>query len=149
LDEYARKHAGDPGRVTVRRLTSAEYAYTISDLTGLDLKMDAEFAGDAVGGEGFANFGDVQFIDSANLERYLDAAKRIAEHAVIGAGPLQFFDDPGQSGMELSAINRIQRIYRAHGFRAASAEGGRPYGLERYAKALYASWRYRHRGALG
>ena len=147
LNAYARAHAGDPGRVTVRRLTSGEYAYTIGDLTGLDWKTDADFASDAVGGEGFANFGDVQFIDSANLERYLDAAKRIAEHAVIGAGPLEFFDDPGQSGMELSAISRIQQIYRAHGFRAASAEGGRPYGLERYGKALYASWRYHHRQA--
>jgi hypothetical protein len=124
LNEYAKKHAGDPGLVTVRRLTSAEYSYTISDLTGLDLKMEADFAGDAVGGEGFANFGDVQFIDSSNLERYLDAAKRIAEHAVVGVGPLDFFDDPGRSGMELSAIRRIQQIYREHGFRAASAEGG-------------------------
>ena len=38
LGDYARKHEGDPGRVTVRRLTSGEYAYTIQDLTGLDLK---------------------------------------------------------------------------------------------------------------
>ena len=149
LNEHAQKHAGDPGRVTMRRLTSAEYAYTIQDLTGLDLKLDREFAGDSVGGEGFTNFGDVQFMGDANLERYLRTAKLVADHAVIGSGPIQFFRDPGKSGMELSAIHRIQDIYTTHGFRATSAEGGRPYGLQRYSQAFYAAWRYHHRDALG
>ena len=149
LNEFAQKHAGDPGQVTLRRLTSGEYAYTIRDLTGLDVKVDRDFVSDSVGGEGFTNFGDVQFMGDANLERYLHTAKKIADHAVIGSGPIEFFADPGKSGFELSAIARIQEIYRAHGFRAASGEGGKPYGLERYAKAFYASWRYLHREALG
>lgn len=149
LNEYALKNAGDPGPVTVRRLTSGEYAYTIQDLTGLKLNMDDSFAGDSVGGEGFTNFGDVQFIDDATLERYLDTAKKIAAHAVIGSGPLQFFEDPGKTGLELSAIHRIQNIYTTHGFRAVSGEGGKPYGLELYTKAFYAAWRYQHRAALG
>jgi hypothetical protein len=66
---YVAKNAGDPGHVTVRRLTSAEYGYTIGDLTGLDLKFDADFANDSVGGEGFTNYGDVQFMADASLER--------------------------------------------------------------------------------
>jgi mono/diheme cytochrome c family protein len=149
LNDYAVKHAGDPGRVTVRRLTSGEYTYTISDLTGLDLKFDQDFASDSVGGEGFTNFGDVQFIDDANLERYLEAGRRIAEHAVIGSGPLSFFEHPGKSGFEMSAVSRIQEIYRANGFRAVAGEGAKPYGLDRYGKAFYAAWRYQHRQALG
>ena len=32
----------------------------------------------------------------------------------IGAGPLAFHQDPGQTGFELSAIGRIQAIYRKH-----------------------------------
>ena len=149
LDGYAAKHAGEPGRVTIRRLTSGEYAYTVRDLTGLDLNVDRDFAGDAVGGEGFTNFGDVQFMADANIESYLEAAKRIADHAVIGAGPLSFYEDPGMSGFELSAIHRIHDIYRKHGFRAVAAEGGRAFGLERYGKAFYAAWRYQYRDALG
>jgi len=149
LGEYARQHAGDPGKVTVRRLTSGEYAYAVRDLTGLNLKLDRNIATDSVGGEGFTNFGDVQFMQDADLERYLESAKLVANHAVVGAGPIQFFDDPGKMGKELSAIHRIHEIYRNNGFRAASAEGGRPYGLERYSKAFYAAWRYRHRAALG
>lgn len=148
LDDYAQKHAGDPGAVTMRRLTSAEYGYTIQDLTGIDLKFDRDFASDSVGGEGFTNFGDVQFMEDANLQRYLDAAKRVASHAVIGSGPLDFFENPGRSGFELSAISRIQDIYRTHGFRAVAGEGGKAYGLDRYGKAFYAAWRYRHRAAL-
>lgn len=149
LKAYAAKHDGDPGRVTVRRLTSGEYAYVIQDLTGLTLNFDRDFASDTVGGEGFTNFGDVQFMQDANLERYLDAAKRVANHAVIGAGPLEFFADPGKMGKELSAIHRIQKIYTTYGFRASAAEGARPYGLDKYSRALYAAWRYQHRATLG
>jgi mono/diheme cytochrome c family protein len=149
LDNFARGQAGDPGAVTVRRLTSAEYAYTVRDLTGIDLNVERDFAGDTVGGEGFTNFGDVQFMADANLENYLAAAKKIADHAVIGAGPLDFFADPGMSGFELSAITRIHDLYRKHGFRAVAAEGGRAFGLERYTKAFYAAWRFKHRIALG
>ena len=149
LKAFVKKHDGDPGRVTVRRLTSGEYGYTIKDLTGLDLKVGIDSASDSAGGEGFTNFGDVQFMQDANLQRYLEAAKIIADHAVIGSGPLDFFPQPGKTGFELSAITRIREIYAAHGFRTVSGEGGRPFGLEKYGKALYVSWHYKHRAALG
>ena len=149
LRNYAEKHDGDPGRVTVRRLTSGEYAYTIKDLTGLDVNLGIDSSSDAVGGEGFTNFGDVQFMQDANLERYLAAAKIVANHAVIGAGPLEFFSHPGKSGFELAAVTRIRNIYEAYGFRTVSGEGGRPFGLDKYGKAFYVAWRYKHRTALG
>ncbi len=149
LKNYEDKHAGDPGRVTVRRLTSAEYAYAIRDLTGVDIKAGIDASSDSVGGEGFANFGDVQFVQDASVERYLEAAKLVADHAVIGAGPLDFYSDPGKTGLELSALNRINDLYASKGFRVVSGEGGRPFGLERYGKALYVAWHYKHRVALG
>ena len=49
----------------------------------------------------------------------------------------------------MSAINRIKRIYEANGIRTVSGEGGRPFGLEKYGKALYVAWEYQHRAALG
>ena len=73
--------------MTVRRLTSAEYAYAVRDLTGIDVKVGIDASSDSVGGEGFANFGDVQFVQDASVERYLEAAKLVADHAVVGAGP--------------------------------------------------------------
>src|ERR1051326_7818474 len=139
LDKFIRETAGDPGRVVLRKLTSAEYAYTIQDLTGLDLELERHFDVDPAGGEGFSNIGDVQFIQDSTLERYLEAAKTVAAHAVIGAGPLQFYRDPGKTGQELSAINRIKEIYQQHGFRTASGEGGLAFGLDHYTKAFYRS----------
>jgi hypothetical protein len=140
--------ADDPGPLVIRRLTSAEYAYTIRDLTGLDLNLANEFVDDAVGGEGFTNVGSAQFLHDATLERYLQAARRVAEHAVIGAGRLEFFHDPGKTGRELFAINRLNAIYRRYGFRTAAGEGGEPFGLDRYWKAIFAAWRYKHREPL-
>lgn len=149
LEAYIEQHAGEPGRIAMRRLTSAEYAYSIEDLTGQQLIDPQEFVSDAVGGEGFTNVGDVQFVQDATLERYLEAAKKVASYAVIGAGPLNFGADPGKTGRELSAIRRIQNIYRSHGFRTAAGEGGEPFGLELYPKAFHVAWQFRHRQALG
>jgi hypothetical protein len=149
LDAHIRKTAGDPGRVTVRRLTSGEYAYAVHDLTGIDPDVGIDGSSDAAGGEGFTNFGDVQFVQGATLERYLSAARKIANHAVIGAGSLTFYSDPGQTGLEMSAITRLKDIYAQYGFRTVSGEGGVSFGLDKYTKALYATWRYRHRAALG
>ena len=39
----AQKQAGDPGPVLARRLSNAEYNYTIRDLTGVDLRPAREF----------------------------------------------------------------------------------------------------------
>jgi hypothetical protein len=149
LSEFDSQHAGEPGRVTVRRLTSAEYAYAIHDLTGFDIKTGIDASSDSVGGEGFANFGDVQSVQDTTVERYLEAAKTVADHAVIGSGPLAFFSDSGETGLELSALDRINNLYASKGFRVVSGEGGRPFGFERYAKALYVAWYFKHRAALG
>src|SRR5262249_46610085 len=49
LSAYAKKHDGDPGEASVRRLTSGEYSYTIKDLTGLDMDVGINSASDSVG----------------------------------------------------------------------------------------------------
>ena len=38
-----RRNAGDPGVVLARRLSNAEYNYTIRDLTGVDISPAREF----------------------------------------------------------------------------------------------------------
>lgn len=149
LAQTAREQAQDPGEVLLRRLTSAEYEYTIRDLTQLDLNLRDQLVGDAVGGEGFTNVGRVQFLQDSTLEQYLQTAKAIASHAVIGAGPLTFYEVPGKTGLERSAMARIDRISREHGFRTAAGEGGEAYGLDRYPRAFFAGWRYKHRATLG
>lgn len=149
IQSAAKNHEGDPGHVVIRRLTSAEYGYAIRDLTGIDIEVERGFVSDAVGGAGFTNTGIVQFTQDSTLERYLEAARRVADHAVVGTGPLTFFRDPGATGFELSAIDRILKIYREHGFRTAAGEGGQAFGADLYPKAFLTAWRYRHRAMLG
>src|SRR4029453_635352 len=84
-----------------------------------------------------------------SVDRYLEAAKLVADHAIVGAGPLGFYPDTGKTGLELSALNRIDELYTSKGFRVVSGEGGRPFGLERYGKAFFAAWYFKHRAILG
>ncbi len=86
LDAVAAANAGDPGPVTLRRLTNAEYDRTIRDLTGVDYGLAGEFQPDGGGGEGFANTGDTLFVNPSQLDKYLAAARMLADHATILPG---------------------------------------------------------------
>jgi len=83
LDVEARARAGDPGRVVVRRLSNAEYTNTLRDLTGVDLDPAREFPADGAAGEGFTNAGDALVMSPTLFTKYLNAAKDIADHAVL------------------------------------------------------------------
>jgi hypothetical protein len=84
LDAEAKARTGDPGRVPLRRLSNAEYDATIRDLTGVDLRPARDFPADGAAGEGFTNAAEaLTDISPALLTKYLNAAKDIAEHAVL------------------------------------------------------------------
>lgn len=84
LAAEARAHAGDPGRVVLRRLNNAEYTHTIRDLTGVEsLDPAREFPADGGAGEGFTNTGQSLVMSPGLATKYLDAAKGIAAHAVL------------------------------------------------------------------
>ena len=72
----------DPGRVTLRRLNRAEYNNAIRDLIGLDLKPAADFPPDD-SGYGFDNIGDVLSLPPSLLEKYLTAADRALDQAIV------------------------------------------------------------------
>jgi len=73
---------GDPGRVTLRRLTKAEYHATIRDLLAVDETSSPGFPSDDVG-YGFDRIGDVLSLPPILLEKYLTAAERISEQAIV------------------------------------------------------------------
>src|ERR1019366_8950158 len=68
--QEARKNAGDPGIVLARRLSNAEYNYTIRDLTGVDLRPTREFPIDPANPEGFDNSGESLTMSPALLNKY-------------------------------------------------------------------------------
>ena len=82
--------AGDPGPVVLRRLGNAEYTYTLLDLTGVDLQPAREFPVDGAAGEGFTNTGNALVMSPALLSKYLDAGKKIADHAVLLPDGIRF-----------------------------------------------------------
>ena len=73
---------GDPGRVTIRRLNRSEYNNTVRDLLYLDVAPAEEFPSDDVG-YGFDNIGDVLTISPLLMEKYLQAAERLAAQAIV------------------------------------------------------------------
>lgn len=149
IKRLSTQQSGDPGEVLLRRLTQAEYLNSVQDLTGIRFDLRRLLPDDALGGEGFANTGEVQFTQNSTIERYLEVAHKVASHALIGAGDLFFFRDPGDTGQELSAIERIQAIYRQHGFRAGAGEGAEPFGLDIFSNAILALWVEQYRRELG
>jgi hypothetical protein len=81
----------DPGRVTIRRLNRAEYNNTIRDLVGVDFNSAEDFPADDVG-YGFDNIGDVLSMPPILLEKYLAAAEKILDAAIVENGPI--YDGP-------------------------------------------------------
>ncbi len=77
----------EPGRITARHLNRAEYRNTIRDLLGVDFQAQQEFPVDD-SGAGFDNIGEVLTVSPLLVEKYLDAAERIASRALgIGKTP--------------------------------------------------------------
>ncbi|HND55829.1 MAG TPA: DUF1587 domain-containing protein, partial [Pirellulaceae bacterium] len=71
----------DPGRVTIRRLNRVEYNNTVRDLLGVSFRPADDFPSDDVG-HGFDNIGDVLSVSPLLVEKYLNAAEKIASAAV-------------------------------------------------------------------
>jgi hypothetical protein len=128
LDEVALENAGDPGPVLLRRLSNAEYTYTIRDLTGVDtLDPAREFPVDGAAGEGFMNAGAGLVMSPSLVTKYFDAAKEVASHAVLTPEGIQF--SPGTSPRDwtdetLSAIRTFySRWAPAGGASAVTLQG--------------------------
>ena len=88
----------DPGRTsTVHRLNRTEYRNAVRDLLALDLDVTPLLPGDETSDTGFDNNADVLSISTAQLERYLSAARTISRLAtgLPPTGPgFETFDVP-------------------------------------------------------
>jgi len=113
LNAEALANAGDPGPIVLRRLSNAEYAYTIQDLTGVDsLEPTREFPVDGAAGEGFTNTGSAQGMSPSLVQKYLDAAKAIAEHAVLLPEGIRFSPHTSRRDHTDAMLAAIQAFYR-------------------------------------
>lgn len=146
LDRMARENAGDPGIVTMRRLTNAEYNYTLRDLTHISKDYSAGFAPDGGGGEGFSNTGDVLFVSPEQLEKYLQVAREVAEHATIMPGSaIRFHKEPvGLRGPNLLKSQTEQTLRSWYRKQAAKWIPQDDEDL-READYLLACWKWKYR----
>ena len=81
-----RKNAGDPGPVLAHRLSNSEYNYTIRDLTGVDIRPTREFPVDPANQAGFDNTGETLGMSPALFNKYLAAAREVADHLALTPG---------------------------------------------------------------
>ncbi|HWE97767.1 MAG TPA: DUF1592 domain-containing protein, partial [Tepidisphaeraceae bacterium] len=133
----AHKNAGDPGPVFARRLSNAEYDYTIRDLTGVDLQPAKEFPVDPANEAGFDNSGESLTMTPSLVKKYLEAARFVSEHLVLESDGIEFAPHPvlADTDRDKFCVNRIIHFYqRQH---------------TDYADYFHAAWRYKNRVALG
>ena len=115
LDAEARARAGDPGYVPLRRLSNAEYDHTIRDLTGVDLRPTREFPADGAAGEGFTNAAEaLSDISPTLLNKYLNAARDIAAHAVLLPDGFRFSAAKTRRDWTDESTARLRRFYAQH-----------------------------------
>ncbi len=135
--DQIRRHAGDPGLVFARRLSSAEFDYSIRDLTGVDLKPAREFPVDPSNMAGFDNSGESLTMSPALLNKYLQAARQVATHLYLRENAIGFAPHPmlSESDRDKFSVQQIIDFYRRQNID--------------YADYFHAAWRFRHRAALG
>ena len=133
----AQRDAGDPGPVLARRLSNAEYDYTIRDLTGVDLRPTREFPVDPANQEGFDNSGESLTLSPALMKKYVQAAKEISDHLALTSTGLEFASHPvlAETDRDKFCILRIVDFYRRQ--------------PTDYADYFQAAYRYQHRAEIG
>jgi hypothetical protein len=134
--EEASRHPDDPGIVLARRLSNAEYDYTVHDLTGVDIRPTKEFPVDPANQAGFDNSGESLAMSPALVKKYLDATRLVASHILFLPSGFSFAPYPvvTDEDRDKYAVNRIVDFYKRQ-------------PLD-YADYFVAAWRYRHRAAL-
>lgn len=110
------RHAGDPGPVLARRLSAAEYGYTIRDLTGVDIQPTREFPVDPANEAGFDNSGESLRMTPALLKKYVAAARLVADQMVLTPAGLRFAPHPVVTDTDRDAycVLRIVSFYERH-----------------------------------
>jgi hypothetical protein len=132
-----RRDAGDPGVVLARRLSNAEFDYTIRDLTGVDIRPAREFPVDPANTAGFDNSGETLTMSPTLLKKYLAAARDVASFMYLKEEGLGFAQHPMlvETDRDKFAVHQIIDFYHTQNID--------------YADYFQTAWRFRHRAELG
>lgn len=110
----ADRNAGDPGPVLARRLSNAEYDYSIRDLTGVAMQPTRSFPVDPANTAGFDNSGESLRMSPALMTKYLDAARHVADHLVMTPDGIHFAPHPvvTDTDRDKYCVTRIVNFYK-------------------------------------
>lgn len=118
---------GDPGPVVLRRLSNVEYTASLRDLTGVDaLEPARDLPADGAAGEGFTNVGQALVMSPLMVEKYLDAAKEVAAHAVLTPSGIRFSPSTTRRDWTEELLASIRAIYA----RTTENSGGTAVNLQ-------------------
>jgi mono/diheme cytochrome c family protein len=120
MDRIDARAPKDPGRVVVRRLNRSEYDNTIRDLVGIDVRPAENFPADDVS-EGFDTLGEVLSLPPLLLEKYLDAAERVLDRALVADGPVPLLERrlEAETHLKQPAVEGVVELKFEQGFTAA------------------------------
>ena len=113
LKAEATRNAGDPGDVPIRRLSNAEFNYTIRDLTGVDIRPTKEFPVDPANEAGFDNSAESLTLSPALMNKYLAAAREVVQYLVLKPHGFDFAPHPVMTDTDRDkyCVNRIVNFY--------------------------------------
>lgn len=142
MEAEAAARAGDPGPVTLRRLSNTEYDNAIRDLTEVDMQPTKarEFPVDSVGGEGFANVGEAMPVTPELIQRYHLAARDVASRALLLPTGFRFSASPDRPSWAQETLKTLRSFH---------ARYAGPNGEPPLAAHLAATLRHRDRITRG
>ncbi len=131
--DEAQRHAGDPGSVLARRLSNSEYDFSVRDLTGVDIRPTREFPVDPANEAGFDNSGESLAMSPALLNKYLVAARHVADHVVLKPKGFIFAPHPAVTDTDRDkySVKRIIDFYSRQRMDLADY--------------FFSAWRFEHR----
>jgi hypothetical protein len=127
------RNAGDPGIVLSRRLSAAEYNYTIRDLTGADIRPAREFPVDPANTAGFDNSGETLMMSPTLLKKYLAAAREVSSHLYLKESGFAFAPHSmlAETDRDKFVVHQIIDFYHTQNIDLADY--------------FQTAWRYKHR----
>lgn len=142
--------ANDPGVIPLRRLTAAEYQYTLADIAGKSIDVARFLPSDQSTMHGFPNDAHAQAFSTEHLTMYLQAAKQAAQHVhFLPYGGMTFAThallpsrDKQYSEYSEAVRRHIEGLAKQHGL-------GPEDGSAMFGRALFLCWKMKQQGAAG
>lgn len=141
--------ANDPGVIPLRRLTAAEYQYTLRDIAGKSIDVARFLPADQSTVHGFPNDAHGQGFSTEHLSMYLQAGKQAAQHVhFLPYGGLSFAPHALLPSRDKQYSEYAEALSRQIGEFAKKHRLGASDGAGMLGRALFVCWNMKQQGAV-